>query len=60
MFGLRRRMSVAAVTAAAAALLAVLLLVGPRLRDRAIDHARDGLLDEAELVARLVREPLRQ
>jgi len=53
-------MGVAAVTAAAAALLAVLLLVGPRLRDRAIDHARDGLLDEAELVARLVREPLRQ
>jgi two-component system phosphate regulon sensor histidine kinase PhoR len=60
MFGLRRRMSVTAMVAAAAALLAVLLLVGPRLRARAIGHAREGLLDQAQLVARLVREPLRQ
>jgi len=52
-------MNITAVVAAAAALLAVLLLVGPRLRERAIDHAREGLLDQAHMVANLVREPLR-
>ena len=60
MFGLRRRMVVTAVVAAAAALLAVLLLVGPRLRERALDHAREGLLDQAYFVSNLVREPLRR
>ena len=58
MSGLRGRISVTAVAASAAALLAVLLLVGPGLRRRALDHMRDSLLAEARLVAHIVEEPL--
>jgi two-component system phosphate regulon sensor histidine kinase PhoR len=58
MLGLRGRMIVTAITAAAGALLVVLLLVGPRLRARAVDHARERLFDEARLAARLLQEPL--
>jgi two-component system phosphate regulon sensor histidine kinase PhoR len=44
--------------AAAAALVAVLVLVGPGLRRRAVEHQRAALLAEARLVARIVAEPL--
>ena len=43
---------------AAGSLLVVLALVGPRLRQHAIEHAREGLGDQAELVSRLVRGAL--
>jgi two-component system phosphate regulon sensor histidine kinase PhoR len=58
MRGLRGRIAVTAVTASAAALLTVLLLVGPGLRRRALDHTRDALLAEARLMAHVVEEPL--
>jgi two-component system phosphate regulon sensor histidine kinase PhoR len=58
MTGLRGRIAVTAVAASAAALLAVLLLVGPGLRRRALDHTRDALLAEARLMAHVVEEPL--
>jgi two-component system, OmpR family, phosphate regulon sensor histidine kinase PhoR len=57
-FGLRERIAVGAVVSSAAALLAVLLLVGPALRRRAIDHTRDTLLAEARLMALVVTPPL--
>jgi hypothetical protein len=43
-FGLRERIAVGAVVASAAALLAVLVLVGPDLRRRTVEHTRDTLL----------------
>jgi two-component system phosphate regulon sensor histidine kinase PhoR len=58
MSGLRGRIAVTAVAASAAALLAVLLLVGPGLRRRALDHTRDALMAEARLMAHIVEEPL--
>jgi two-component system phosphate regulon sensor histidine kinase PhoR len=51
-------MVVTAVAATAAALLSVLLLVAPGFRRIAVEHARETLLDEAHLLARLVAEPL--
>ena len=57
-FGLRGRIAVAALAATAAALLAVLLLVGPGLQRRALDHVRTTLLAEARLMARVVEQPL--
>jgi two-component system, OmpR family, phosphate regulon sensor histidine kinase PhoR len=57
-FGLRERIAVGAVVASAAALVAVLLLVGPGLRRRSLDHTRDTLLAEARLMARVVERPL--
>lgn len=57
-FGLRERIAVGAVVASAAALVAVLLLVGPGLRSRSLDHTRDTLLAEARLMARVVEHPL--
>jgi two-component system phosphate regulon sensor histidine kinase PhoR len=54
MLGLRGRMAAAALGATAAALLAVVLLVGPSLRRRTVDHTRDTLLTEARLMARVV------
>jgi two-component system phosphate regulon sensor histidine kinase PhoR len=57
-FGLRERLMVTALAASAAALVAVLLLVGPGLRRRALDHARATLLAEARLMARVVDDGL--
>jgi two-component system phosphate regulon sensor histidine kinase PhoR len=57
-FGLRERIALGAVAASAAALLAVLLLVGPGLRRRTLEHTRDTLLAEARLMARVVERPL--
>jgi two-component system, OmpR family, phosphate regulon sensor histidine kinase PhoR len=56
--GLRARIAVTALAASASALLAVLLLVGPRLRENALDHTRGELLADARLMARVVEEPL--
>jgi two-component system, OmpR family, phosphate regulon sensor histidine kinase PhoR len=56
--GLRGRIAVTALAASAAALLAVLLLVGPRLRENALEHTRGELLADARLMARVVEEPL--
>ena len=55
---LRTRMIIIALAAAAGALLVVLLVAGPRLRDRALDNARATLFAEARLMARLVRPAL--
>jgi hypothetical protein len=55
---LRGRMVVTALAASSAALLVVLLLAGPGLRQRALDQARDGLLAEARLMARVVEDGL--
>jgi two-component system phosphate regulon sensor histidine kinase PhoR len=55
---LRRRMGVTAVAASALALLAVLLLTGPSLRRRAVDHEREILLAEARLMAHAVDDAL--
>jgi two-component system phosphate regulon sensor histidine kinase PhoR len=55
---LRGRIAITAVLASASALLAVLVLVGPGLRQRAIDQVQERLLAEAKLVARVVEEPL--
>jgi len=57
-FGLRERIAVGAVVASAAALLAVLVLVGPDLRRRTVEHTRDTLWAEARLMARVVERPL--
>jgi two-component system phosphate regulon sensor histidine kinase PhoR len=51
-------MAITALVASATALVAVLLLVGPSLRERALEWQRDGLLSEARLMARVVEEPL--
>ena len=45
--------------ATAAALVAVFLLVGPAVRARSIEEARDALFAEAALMARFVEGPLR-
>jgi len=51
-------MIIIALAAAAGALLVVLLVAGPRLRERALDNARSTLFAEARLMARLVRPSL--
>ena len=58
MLGLRRRIALTALAASAVALVAVLLLVGPGLRRRAVDHVRNTLLAEARLLAHVVEVPL--
>jgi two-component system phosphate regulon sensor histidine kinase PhoR len=58
MRSLRARIALAALVTSALGLLAVPLLVWPGLRERTIEHARQGLLTEARLLARLVAEPL--
>ncbi len=55
-FGLRERISVTALVASVTALVAVLVLVGPGLRRRALDHARDRLTAEAHYVE-VIRHP---
>ncbi|HKC12288.1 MAG TPA: ATP-binding protein [Vicinamibacteria bacterium] len=55
---LRGRMVVTALAASSAALLVVLVLAGPGLRQRALDQARDELLAEARLMARVVEDGL--
>jgi two-component system, OmpR family, phosphate regulon sensor histidine kinase PhoR len=57
-FGLRERIAVGAVLSSAAALVVVLVMVGPGLRRRSLDHTRDTLLAEARLMARVVERPL--
>ena len=56
--GLRARIALAALAASGTALLAVLVLVGPGLRRRALEHTRDRLIAEARLMAHLVEGPL--
>ncbi len=58
MLGLRGRMALVALAASLGALVAVLLLAGPELRERAMAQARDGVLAEARLMARVVAEPM--
>jgi two-component system phosphate regulon sensor histidine kinase PhoR len=58
--GYRGRLAVTAIAASAAALIAVLLLVGPALRERAMERERDRLFAEARLIARVVQEPIAQ
>jgi hypothetical protein len=55
---LRTRIALAAAVTSALGLLAVPVFVWPGLRDRAHDHARQALLTEARLMARLVAEPM--
>jgi two-component system phosphate regulon sensor histidine kinase PhoR len=55
---LRARMIVTALSTATGALLVVLVLASPSLRDRAVDSARNRLLAEARLMARVVEGPL--
>jgi two-component system phosphate regulon sensor histidine kinase PhoR len=55
--GLRGRMAAAALSAAAVALVAVVLLVGPALRRRTVEHTRATLLAEARLMVHVVAEP---
>src|SRR5262249_37320253 len=57
-FGLRARMALASFLATSAALLTVLIVVGPALRERALDRTRETLLAEARLMAHVVEEPL--
>jgi two-component system, OmpR family, phosphate regulon sensor histidine kinase PhoR len=54
MLGLRGRMAAMALSTTAAALAAVVLLVGPALTRRAVDHTRETLLAEARLTARVI------
>ena len=58
MKGLRLRIALASMTVSGVALLAVLLLVGPRLRERAVDETTDTLSAEAELVASAMEAPV--
>jgi two-component system phosphate regulon sensor histidine kinase PhoR len=58
MRGLGARMTLTAVAAAAAALLSVILIVTPRLRQRALADAQESLLSQARLVAKLVQPAL--
>ncbi|PYQ53477.1 MAG: hypothetical protein DMF78_08845 [Acidobacteria bacterium] len=57
-FGLRERIALGAVLSSAAALVVVLLMVGPGLRRRSLEHTGDTLLAEARLMARVVERPL--
>jgi two-component system, OmpR family, phosphate regulon sensor histidine kinase PhoR len=58
MLSLRRRIAVAGTVASAAALLVVLFAVGPTLRAGAMTEARDLVLAEARLMARIVEDEL--
>ena len=58
MRALRTRFALTGIAAAAAALAVALLLVGPRIRDRIVAGALDGLIAEARLVADLGSDPL--
>jgi two-component system, OmpR family, phosphate regulon sensor histidine kinase PhoR len=58
MLGLRGRMAATAAAATAGALLVVLLLAGPRLHARAMEHTERGLVSEARLMARVAEAPL--
>jgi two-component system phosphate regulon sensor histidine kinase PhoR len=51
-------MAAIAIAAAAAALLSVLLFVAPGFRRVTVEQARQTLVDEARLLARVVAEPL--
>jgi two-component system phosphate regulon sensor histidine kinase PhoR len=58
MRGLGRRIALTAMAATVIALLAVFLLVGPRLRARALEEAERTLSAEAQLTAVVVEAPL--
>jgi two-component system phosphate regulon sensor histidine kinase PhoR len=58
MLGLRARIALTAVASTAIALLAMLVLVGPALRERAIEDNRETLLVKAALMAHLVEGPM--
>jgi two-component system phosphate regulon sensor histidine kinase PhoR len=54
MLGLRARIALTALVSTATALLAMLVLVGPALRERAIEDNRETLLVKAALMAHVV------
>jgi two-component system phosphate regulon sensor histidine kinase PhoR len=54
MLGLRARIALTALASTATALLAMLVLVGPALRERAIEDNRETLLVKAALMAHVV------
>src|SRR5688572_1941738 len=58
MLGLRARIALTALAATATALLAMMLLVGPALRDRAIEDNRETLIVKAALMANVVEPAL--
>jgi two-component system sensor histidine kinase/response regulator len=57
-FGIRERIALAGVAAAGTALIAVTLLILPALRQRALEHTRETVADEARLIARIVEPSL--
>jgi len=58
MLGLRARIALTALASTATALLAMMLLVGPALRERAIEDNRETLLVRAALMAHVVDGPM--
>jgi two-component system, OmpR family, phosphate regulon sensor histidine kinase PhoR len=58
MLGLRGRMGLTALAATAVALLGVFLMLGPRIRARAVEQTSQGLVTEALLMARVVEGPM--
>src|SRR5687768_1227968 len=58
MLGLRARIALAALASTAIALLAMMLIVGPALRERAIEDNRETLLVKAALMAHVVERPM--
>ena len=58
MLGLRARIALTAVASTATALLAMLVLVGPALRERAVEDNRETLLVKAALMAHVVEGPM--
>ena len=54
MLGLRARIALTALASTATALLAMMLLVGPALRERAVEDNRETLLVKAALMAHVV------
>ncbi len=58
MLGLRARIALAALASTATALLAMMLMVGPALRERAIEENRETLVVKAALMAHVVHRAL--
>jgi two-component system phosphate regulon sensor histidine kinase PhoR len=58
MLGLRARIALAALASTATALLVMMLLVGPALRERAIEDNRETLIVKAALMANVVEAGL--
>jgi two-component system phosphate regulon sensor histidine kinase PhoR len=58
MLGLRARIALTALASTATALLTLMLLVGPALRERAVEDNRETLLVKAGLMAHIVEGPM--